>query len=102
MKLPYFEVAAFARQPFAGNQAGVCLLEKRLPDKTLLAIAAENNLAETAFVVPQNGAYELRWFSPMTEIELCGHATLASGHVLFRHREAKGDSIQFHSPRSGA
>ena len=101
MKLPYFEVAAFARRPFAGNQAGVCLLNERLPDALMQSIAAENNLAETAFVVPQNDGYELRWFTPVAEIDLCGHATLASGHVLVRHRGLQDAKIRFHSPRSG-
>ncbi|MDQ6861264.1 MAG: PhzF family phenazine biosynthesis protein [Verrucomicrobiota bacterium] len=101
MKLPYFEVAAFARRPFAGNQAGVCLRENRLPDALMQAIAAENNLAETAFVLPQNGGYELRWFTPVAEIDLCGHATLASGHVLVKHCGLEDTTIRFHSPRSG-
>ncbi len=102
MKLPYFEVAAFTSRPFAGNPAGVCLLEKWLPDALLQSIAAENNLAETAFIVPRDGEYELRWFTPTNEVDLCGHATLASAHVLFRHRGLNDPSVQFHSPRSGA
>ncbi len=101
MKLPYFEVAAFSDWPFAGNPAGVCLLEQWLPDALMQSIAAENNLAETAFLVPRDGAYELRWFTPTSEVDLCGHATLASGHILFQHRGIGGDSIPFHSPRSG-
>lgn len=101
MKLPYWHVDAFAQRPFAGNQAAVMPLERWLPDATLLAIAAENNFAETAFVVRDDtGAaeWELRWFTPAEEVRLCGHATLASGHVLlardggerviFRTREA--------------
>lgn len=84
-KLPYWHVDAFADRPFAGNQAAVMPLEAWLPDTVLQAIAEENNFAETAFVVRDaSGAadWELRWFTPTIEIALCGHATLASGHVL--------------------
>lgn len=101
MKLPYFEVAAFSSRPFAGNPAGVCLLEQWLPDSLLQSIATENNLAETAFVLPRDQVYELRWFTPTNEVNLCGHATLAAGHVLFRHRAFKEEVIRFHSPRTG-
>lgn len=101
MKIPYFEVAAFASRPFAGNPAGVCLLDRWLPDALLQSIATENNLAETAFLVARDGLHELRWFTPTNEIDLCGHATLASAHVLFRHRGAKGAALLFHSPRAG-
>ena len=98
MDIPYFEVAAFARQPFAGNPAGVCLLENDwLPDEVMQNIAAENNLAETAFVVPRGGRFDLRWMTPAIEVALCGHATLASAHVLIHHRGYKGDSIYFDS-----
>jgi PhzF family phenazine biosynthesis protein len=85
MKLPYWHVDAFAAQPFAGNQAAVMLLDEWLPDHLLQAIAAENNFAETAFVVRDETAtadWQLRWFTPALEVRLCGHATLASGHVL--------------------
>src|SRR4051794_8086290 len=101
MKLPYFEVAAFARQPFAGNPAGVCLLNQRLPDALMQSIATQNNLAETAFVVPQNGHYEIRWFTPAAEIDLCGHATLASGHILATQRDVEEPVIRFRSMHSG-
>jgi PhzF family phenazine biosynthesis protein len=89
MKLRIVQVDAFADRPFTGNPAAVMPLEQWLPDETLQAIAEENNLAETAFTVPaQVGAdYELRWFSPTQEIAFCGHATLASGHVLRGDRE---------------
>ena len=80
----YFVVDAFAEEVFKGNPAGVCLLEEWLDDQTLQHIAAENNLAETAFVVSRGDQYELRWFTPETEIDLCGHATLASAFVLTR------------------
>lgn len=97
MRIPYYEVAAFTSKPFGGNPAGVCLLPAWLPDATLQSIAAENNLAETAFLVPCGGDYELRWFTPELEIDLCGHATLASAFVLFTEAGFKGDTIRFHS-----
>jgi PhzF family phenazine biosynthesis protein len=98
MDIPYFEVAAFARQPFAGNPAGVCLLENDwLPDDVMQNIAAENNLAETAFVVPRGDRFDLRWMTPAIEVALCGHATLATAHVLIHHRNYKRDSICFDS-----
>jgi len=84
-KIPIFVVDAFAEQLFGGNPAAVCPLEEWLPDAMLQAIAAENNLSETAYFVPANEAgadYRLRWFTPTEEVPLCGHATLASGHVL--------------------
>jgi len=100
MKIPYYEVAAFASKPFSGNPAGVCRLEGWLPDATLQSIAAENNLAETAFLVARGDDFDLRWFTPETEVDLCGHATLASAFVLFTEAGFKGDGIRFHS-RSG-
>lgn len=90
-KVPYYQVDAFAERAFSGNPAGVCLLEKWLPDEALQQIAEENNLSETAFLVPLTDDYELRWFTPTQEVDLCGHATLAPAFVLFtelRHREA--------------
>lgn len=101
MKLPYFEVAAFTQRPFAGNPAGVCLLDEWLPEAQLQLIATENNLAETAFVLPRDGQFEIRWFTPVAEIDLCGHATLASGHVLARHRGLQAAAMRFHSMHSG-
>jgi predicted PhzF superfamily epimerase YddE/YHI9 len=100
MKIPYFHVDAFASAVFRGNPAGVCPLERWLPDSTLQSIAAENNLAETAFVVPRGDDFDLRWFTPTIEMDLCGHATLAAAYVLFTHRDYRGDEIRFHS-RSG-
>ena len=85
MRIPFTQVDAFADAPFAGNPAAVMPLADWLPDATLQAIAAENNLSETAFLIPDaSGAadHELRWFTPTTEVALCGHATLASGHVV--------------------
>jgi predicted PhzF superfamily epimerase YddE/YHI9 len=100
MKLPLYQVDAFTRRMFGGNPAAVVLLEEWLPDETLQAIAAENNLAETAFVIPRNEVSLLRWFTPGVEVDLCGHATLATAYVLFRHRFPSLDRITF-STRSG-
>jgi len=101
MKLPYFQVDAFTSRPFAGNPAGVCLLDHWLPDSLLQAIASENNLSETAFLVPRGSDFELRWFTPKIEVDLCGHATLASAFVLFNQYQAIGDVVRFQSRRSG-
>jgi PhzF family phenazine biosynthesis protein len=98
MTLPFFQVDAFAERPLTGNPAAVMPLDRWLDDATLQAIAAENNLSETAFTVPSEGGeadYDLRWFTPTMEVELCGHATLAAGHILLR-----GDSVRF-STQSG-
>jgi PhzF family phenazine biosynthesis protein len=83
MELPIYQVDAFASKVFAGNPAAVCPLNEWLPDATLQSIARENNLSETAFFVRTNGRYHLRWFTPGCEVDLCGHATLASAYVLF-------------------
>jgi PhzF family phenazine biosynthesis protein len=107
-ELDFYQVDAFADRPFAGNSAAVMPLDAWLPDESLQAIAMENNLSETAFTVPvrQNGPapgeeegvdYELRWFTPTTEVVLCGHATLASGHVLLGERAR----IRFRTRRAG-
>ncbi len=100
MKIPYYEVHAFTDRLFAGNPAGVCVLKEWLPDNLLQQIAEENNLAETAFFIDRGSFFDIRWLSPSAEIDLCGHATLASAHVLFHHLERAGDSIKFQS-RSG-
>lgn len=97
MKLPYYEVSAFTTNPFGGNPAGVCPLESWLPDAVLLGIAANNNLAETAFTVPRGNDFELRWFTPTVEMDLCGHATLAAASVLFQERGLSGAEVCFHS-----
>jgi PhzF family phenazine biosynthesis protein len=84
MKIPFYQVDAFSSKIFGGNPAAVCLLESWLDDQTLQSIAAENNLSETAFLVPKaKGRYDLRWFTPAIEVDLCGHATLASAFVVF-------------------
>lgn len=95
--IPYFEIFAFTRQMFAGNPAGVCLLEEWLPNEQLQAIAAQNNLAETAFFIARGDFFDLRWMTPTVEVDLCGHATLASAHVLFRHLGYGGSTIRFQS-----
>lgn len=100
--LPYWHVDAFASQAFSGNQAAVMPLEAWLDDATLQAIAEENNFAETAFVVPDAGGeadWELRWFTPSEEVRLCGHATLASGHVLLSRD--RGDRVRFRTREAG-
>src|SRR5262252_841970 len=83
MELPIYQVDAFSSVVFRGNPAAVCPLEAWLPDETLQAIACENNLSETAFYVRQGDRYQLRWFTPTVEVDLCGHATLATAHVLW-------------------
>jgi PhzF family phenazine biosynthesis protein len=88
-------VAAFTNRPFAGNPAAVCFLDGWLPDEQMQAIAAENNLAETAFLVSREGNFDLRWMTPTVEVDLCGHATLASAHVLFQHRGHSSSPIRF-------
>ena len=93
----YFVVDAFADGLFAGNPAGVCLLEGPVPDARMQAIAAENNLPETAFLLREGDGYRLRWFTPGFEINLCGHATLASAHVVFTHLEPAAREVAFHT-----
>lgn len=101
MNLKIYQVDAFAEQVFQGNPAAVLPLQDWLEDDLLQKIALENNLSETAFYVKEKGQYVLRWFTPSTEVDLCGHATLAAAHVLFNHEGHKGDLINFFSPRSG-
>ncbi len=93
--IPYYEVLAFTRRKFAGNPAGVCLLEEWLPNEELQAIAAQNDLPETAFLIERADFFDLRWMTPTVEVELCGHATLAAAHVLFRHLGRSGNAIRF-------
>jgi len=104
--IPYWHVDAFSATPFGGNQAAVMVLEEWLPDEVLVQIGAENNFAETAFLVrdtTQEADWELRWFTPTNEIRLCGHATLASGHTLLAHWEeyAEADRVTFRTRQSG-
>lgn len=97
MKLRMWQVDAFTDRVFAGNPAAVMPLDEWLPDATLLAVAAENNLSETAFLVRESTGYRLRWFTPTMEVALCGHATLATAHVVFQHLEPSRERIVFHS-----
>jgi len=97
VKLKMFQIDAFTSKLFGGNPAAVVLLEGDLPDTVLQSIAAENNLSETAFLLPGDEAWDLRWFTPTTEVDLCGHATLASAHVLFGEGLADGDEVRFNS-----
>lgn len=100
MNFAIFQVDAFSNKPFGGNPAAIMPLDTWLEDELLQSIALENNLSETAFFVPKGDDFELRWFTPTVEVDLCGHATLASAHVLFEHLAYSGDSILFHT-RSG-
>ena len=100
-KLPIYQVDAFTDSLFGGNPAAVCPLEAWLPAKTMQAIAAENNLAETAFFVRESGDYALRWFTPTVEVDLCGHATLAAGLIVFRFIEPRRDSVSFRTMKAG-
>ncbi len=102
LSIPIFQVDAFTDVPFKGNPAAVCPLNHWLDDSLLQSIAEENNLSETAFFVPYEDGFQLRWFTPSTEIDLCGHATLATAHVIFNYltKEFSGTSINFYT-RSG-
>ncbi len=95
MKIPLYQIDAFTNELFRGNPAAVCPLDQWLEDKQLQLIAAENNLSETAFFVGGNGSYELRWFTPEMEVDLCGHATLASGFCIFNYLETNLDRVNF-------
>lgn len=101
MQLPIYQVDAFTDSLFGGNPAAVCPIEAWLPDATMQSIAAENNLAETAFFVREGTGYALRWFTPTVEVDLCGHATLASGHIVLRFIEPKRDTVSFRTMKAG-
>jgi predicted PhzF superfamily epimerase YddE/YHI9 len=101
MRLPLYQVDAFTDRLFGGNPAAVVPLEEWLPAATMQAIAAENNLAETAFFVREGADYALRWFTPTVEVELCGHATLASAHVIFGWVEPERDRVRFRTLQAG-
>ena len=100
MRIPLYQVDAFTDRAFAGNPAAVCLLEGWPEESLLQAIAAENNLSETAFLVPEGAHWRLRWFTPKVEVDLCGHATLASAHVLFEKLGTGAETVEFET-RSG-
>ena len=96
MRIPIYQVDAFTGELFRGNPAAICPLDRWLPDQVLQSIAAENNLSETAYYVPEGDGYRLRWFTPGVEVDLCGHATLASAHVIFSiRREQSGSRVSF-------
>lgn len=98
MKIPLYVIDAFTRKVFGGNPAAVCPLDEWLPDDVLQRVGMENNLSETAFFVrAPGGGYRLRWFTPTVEVELCGHATLASAHVIFNYLEPEAASVTFDS-----
>jgi len=101
MQIPLYQVDAFTAQLFSGNPAAVCLLETWVDDRRLQAVAAENNLSETAFLVRSHDGFELRWFTPVTEVKLCGHATLASAFVLFNCCGWPEEAIHFETRESG-
>src|SRR3954451_18185759 len=101
MRLSLYQVDAFTDRLFAGNPAAIVPLEEWLPDATLQAIAAENNLAETAYFIRRGQNYELRWFTPAVEVDLCGHATLASAFVIFSLLEPGRDRVAFDTRKAG-
>ena len=98
MKIPYYQIDAFITDSqFSGNPAGVCLLKEWLPDNTLQNIAFENNLSETAFIIDRHDYYELRWFTPTVEVDLCGHATLAPAYLILKHLHPNLETVKFKS-----
>lgn len=96
-----YQVDAFAEKPFSGNPAAIVMLDQWLDKSTMQAIAMENNLSETAFIVPDVDVFLIRYFTPLNEVELCGHATLASAYVLFNHYNLKGKTITFRTQKRG-
>jgi PhzF family phenazine biosynthesis protein len=101
MKIPIYQIDAFTSELFSGNPAAVCILDTWIDDRKLQSVAAENNLSETAFLVRNSDGFDLRWFTPTTEVALCGHATLAGAFVLFVCRGWPGDKIIFQTRKSG-
>jgi len=97
MRLAFYQIDAFATKPFEGNPAAICPLDEWIPDNLMQSIAAENNLSETAFFVPTSTGFHIRWFTPTHEIDLCGHATLASAYVIFNIIGYKKQTISFES-----
>jgi PhzF family phenazine biosynthesis protein len=102
MKQKIYQVDAFTDKVFSGNPAAVCPLDTWLSDGIMQSITLENNLAETAFCVKHDNQFQIRWFTPAIEVDLCGHATLAAAFVLFNYENYQSDTIHFFSPRSGA
>lgn len=101
MKIQIFQIDAFTDKVFSGNPAAVCILDRWLDKEIMQKIGAENNLAETAFVVKKESDFEIRWFTPTVEVDLCGHATLAAAYVIFKYCNYGSDKINFHSLKSG-
>jgi len=101
MKIPLYQVDAFTSEVFKGNPAAVCLLDKWLDDTRLQAIGTENNLSETAFLVKNDERFEIRWFTPLTEVSLCGHATLASAYVVFNYLDWPETTVRFQTRQRG-
>ncbi len=101
MRIPLFHVDAFTDRPFSGNPAAVCPLTGWLDDNLLRQVASENNLSETAFIVADGDAYQLRWFTPRCEVNLCGHATLASAYVVFNRLHHGREAVRFETRFSG-
>jgi PhzF family phenazine biosynthesis protein len=101
MRIPLYQIDAFAEGPFTGNPAAVCPLQSWLPDDVMQSIAAENNLSETAFFVAEGEGYRLRWFTPSTEVDLCGHATLASAFVVLGWLNPGRSSVTFQTQQAG-
>jgi predicted PhzF superfamily epimerase YddE/YHI9 len=97
VRIPLFQLDAFAPEPFSGNPAAVCLLDEWLDDALLQAVAAENNLSETAFLAPAGGRMAIRWFTPECEVRLCGHATLAAGAVILEESGTEATEVEFDS-----
>lgn len=97
MKLPLYQADAFASGLFKGNPAAIVPLQKWLSNETMQQIAMENNLSETAFFIPENNHFHIRWFTPKAEVKLCGHATLATAHILFNELNYPGDLLEFES-----
>ena len=90
-------VDAFTNKPFSGNPAAVCVMESWPSEESMMKLAMENNLSETAFIVREDAGYHLRWFTPGTEVELCGHATLASSFVILNYYETESDTVRFNT-----
>jgi predicted PhzF superfamily epimerase YddE/YHI9 len=101
VRIPLYQIDAFADRPFTGNPAAVCPLETWLPDTVMQEIAAENNLSETAFFVPEGDGWRLRWFTPTTEVDLCGHATLAAAYVVFNVLAPDRQRAVFRTEKAG-
>src|SRR5476651_918260 len=101
MTIPIYQADAFTDQLFGGNPAAICPLTEWLPAETMQKIAAENNIAETAYFVKQDDGYGLRWFTHELEIDLCGHSTLTTAHILFTELAYSGASIKFYTQKAG-